>query len=87
MTVLQAIGLAGYANHTAAIGKSKLVRQTPTGVEEIDLEVSAIQKGKKPDVALLPDDVVYIPFSFMRNVGINGQGILASVASATIYAH
>ncbi len=28
MTVLQAIALAGYANHTAAVGKSKLVRET-----------------------------------------------------------
>jgi polysaccharide export outer membrane protein len=87
MTVLQAIALAGYANHTAAVGKSRLVRETAEGVEEIDLQISAIQKGKKPDVALLPDDVVYIPFSFMRNIGINGQGILASAASAAIYIH
>ena len=87
MTVLQAIALAGYANHTAAVGKSKLVRETATGVQEIDLPVSAMQKGKKPDVALLPDDVVYVPFSFMRNMGVNGQGILASVASAAIYIH
>jgi polysaccharide export outer membrane protein len=87
MTVLQAIALAGYANHTAAVGRSKLVRATPTGVEEIDLQVSAMEKGKKPDVALLPDDVVYIPFSFMRNVGVNGSGILASATSAAIYMH
>jgi polysaccharide biosynthesis/export protein len=87
MTVLQAIALAGYANHTAAIGKSKLVRETPNGVQEIDLPVGAMQKGKMPDVALLPDDVVYIPFSFMRNIGINGQGILASATSAAIYIH
>jgi polysaccharide export outer membrane protein len=87
MTVLQAIALAGYANHTAAVGKSKLVRETTTGVQEIDLEIGAIQKGKKPDVGLLPDDVVYVPFSFMRNIGINGQGILASAASAAIYIH
>jgi polysaccharide export outer membrane protein len=87
MTVLQAIALAGYANHTAAVGKSRLVRETDDGVEEIDLQLSAIQKGKKPDVALLPDDVVYVPFSFMRNIGINGQGILASAASAAIYVH
>ena len=87
MTVLQAIALAGYANHTAAVGKSKLVRETPAGVVEIDLEVNAMQKGKKPDVALLADDVVYVPFSFMRNIGINGQGILASATSAAIYIH
>ena len=87
MTVLQAIALAGYANHTAAVGKSKLVRATPAGVQEIDLQVTAMAKGKKPDVALLPDDVVYVPFSFMRNVGVNGSGILASATSAAIYIH
>jgi polysaccharide biosynthesis/export protein len=87
MTVLQAIALAGYANHTAALGKSRLVRATPSGVVEIDLEVNAMEKGKKPDVALLADDVVYVPFSFMRNIGINGQGILASATSAAIYIH
>lgn len=87
MTVLEAIALAGYANHTAAVGKSKLVRTTADGVEEIDLAVGAMQKGARPDVALLPDDVIYVPFSFLRNVGVNGQGILASAASAVIYSH
>ena len=51
------------------------------------LAVGAMQKGKKPDVALLPDDVVYVPFSFMRNIGVNGQSILASVGSAALYTH
>ena len=87
MTVLEAISLAGYANHSAAVGKSKLVRKTPTGVEQIDLPVGAMQKGKAPDIALLPDDVVYVPFSFMRNVAVNGSSILASATSAAIYIH
>ena len=87
MTVLQAIALAGYANHTAAVSKSKLVRETANGVQEIDLPVGAMQKGKLPDVALLPDDVVYVPFSFLRNIGVNSQGILASATSAAIYLH
>jgi polysaccharide biosynthesis/export protein len=87
MTALQAIALAGYANHTAAVGRSRLVRQTPNGVQEINLPVGAMQKGKMPDVALLPDDVVYVPFSFMRNLEVNSQGILASVTSSAIYIH
>ena len=87
VTVLEALATAGYANHTAAVSKSKLVRQTPKGVQEIDLPVGAMQKGKIPDVALLPDDVVYVPFSFMRNIGVNGQGILASATSSAIYIH
>jgi polysaccharide biosynthesis/export protein len=87
MTVLQAVANAGYANHTAAVGKSKLVRKTAAGVEEVDLPLNAMQKGKSPDVALLPDDVVYVPFSFMRNIAVNGSGILASATSAAIYPH
>jgi polysaccharide export outer membrane protein len=87
MTALQAIALAGYANHTAAVGKSRLVRQTANGVQEINLPVGAMQKGKMPDVALLPDDVVYVPFSFMRNLEVNSQGILASVTSSALYIH
>ncbi len=87
MTALQAIALAGYANHSAAVSKSRLVRETADGVKEINLPVGAMQKGKLPDVALLPDDVVYVPFSFMRNLEVNSQGILASVTSAAIYLH
>jgi polysaccharide export outer membrane protein len=87
ITVLEALALAGYANHSAAVGRSKLVRRTPTGVQEIDLPINAMQKGQKADVALLPDDVVYVPFSFLRNVAINGQSILASATSAFVYTH
>jgi polysaccharide biosynthesis/export protein len=87
MTVLQALSLAGSPNHTATVGKSKLVRKTSTGVQQIALPVSAMQKGNVPDIALLPDDVVYVPFSFMRNVALNAQSILASATSAAIYIH
>jgi polysaccharide export outer membrane protein len=87
MTVLQALSLAGSPNHTAAVGRSKLVRKTPTGVQQIALPINAMQKGEKPDVALMPDDVVYVPFSYLRNVALNGQSILASTASAFVYVH
>lgn len=87
MTVLEALSLAGSANHTAAVRKSRLVRKTADGVQEIPLPVGDMQKGKKPDMALLPNDVVYIPFSALRSVALNGQSILASVSSAAVYAH
>ena len=87
ITALQALALAGSPNHTASVGKSKLVRKTPTGVQEISLPVNEMEKGKTPDVTLLPDDVIYVPFSFLRNVAVNGQSILASAASAMIYVH
>jgi len=87
ITALQAIALAGYANHTAAVSKSRLVRSTPSGIKEINLPIGEMQKGKLPDVALVADDVIYVPFSFVRNLGVNSQGILASATSAMIYTH
>ncbi len=87
ITVLQALALAGSPNHSAATGSSKLIRRTGDGVQEIDLPVPAMQKGKQPDVVLSADDVVYVPFSFLRNIAVNGQAILASAASAVVYTH
>ena len=87
ITALEALALAGSPNHSASAGKSKLVRKTASGVQEIDLPVTTMQKGKSPDVTLLPDDVIYVPFSFLRNVAVNGQSILASATSAAIYIH
>jgi polysaccharide export outer membrane protein len=87
MTVLEAIALAGSPNHSALVGKSKLVRKTATGVEQINLPVGDMQKGKKEDIALMPDDVVYVPFSLLRNIAVNGQSIRASATSAAIYLH
>jgi len=85
MTVLEAVAVAGYANHSASVGKSKLIRKTANGVEQINLPIGDMQKGKVPDIALLPDDVIYVPFSFLRNIAVNGQSILASATSAVIY--
>ena len=87
ITALQALALAGSPNHTASVSKSKLVRKTATGVEEVNLPIAAMEKGKTPDVTLLPDDVIYVPFSFLRNVAVNGQSILASATSAVVYLH
>ena len=87
ITALEALALAGSPNRTASVSNSELVRKTPTGVQEIKLPIGAMEKGKAPDLALLPDDVIYVPFSFLRNVAVNGQSILASATSAVVYAH
>jgi polysaccharide export outer membrane protein len=43
--------------------------------------------GKSPDVVLQPDDILFIPFSYMKNALLNGSQIASSAASALIYAH
>ena len=85
ITVLQALALAGSANKTSVLGKAKLVRKTPSGAMEIPIQLAAMQQGKRPDIEMQPDDVLFLPFSWMKNIAVNAQGIAASATSAVIY--
>jgi polysaccharide export outer membrane protein len=87
LTAIQAVSLAGGTHSSAVPSHAKLIRRTPNGgYQDIAMNFSRIQKGKDPDVVLQPDDVIYIPFSYVRNIGANASGIIAAAASASIYA-
>jgi polysaccharide export outer membrane protein len=86
LTVLQAIAMAGSVNKTSVSSRVRLIRRTKQGQEELPIQLAAIQEGRKPDVALEPDDVIYVPFSWMKNMAVNASSIAASTSSAAIYA-
>jgi polysaccharide export outer membrane protein len=85
MTVLAAVATAGGTNKSAITSKVKLVRKTPSGTTEIPISLSAMQAGKRPDIALQPNDVLYVPFSYIKNIAFNGAMIAAAASSAIIY--
>ncbi len=86
LTALEAVALAGGTHSSAVPSHARLIRKLPDGgYREIPMNFSLIQKGKKPDVVLQPGDVIFIPFSYLRNIGANASGILAATASASIY--
>ena len=87
ITVLQALALAGAADKTAVLKKAKLIRRTPTGPQEVPLALAEMQKGERPDLAMQSNDVLFIPFSWMKNIAMNSSQIVSSAASAMIYAH
>lgn len=90
LSVLQAVSMAGGAQPTAAAPHARIVRKAPetaTGYVDIPLPLRAIQDGKKPDVQLQADDVIYVPFSYARTWFIGSPAIIASATSALIYAH
>jgi len=85
LTALQAVTLAGGTQSSAVPSHAKLIRRTPDGgYQEIAMNFSRIQKGKDPDVPLHPEDVIYIPFSYLRNIAASASGIIAATGSATI---
>jgi len=85
MTMLETLSEAGSPNKTAIVTGAKLIRKTPGGTQEIGLKIAAIENGKQPDFAVEADDVIFVPFSYMKNFVITGTSVAASVASAALY--
>jgi polysaccharide export outer membrane protein len=88
LTFLQGLALAGGLANSAKQGHTYLIRPTEGGGhQQIEVAVSKIQKGKVPDFPLLPGDVLYVPFSFGRNLAITGSASIAGAAAqASVYA-
>jgi polysaccharide export outer membrane protein len=85
ISALQLIARAGGTNHSAVPSSARLIRKTAGGYTAAILPLSAMQKGKKADFPLCPDDIIYVPFSYLRNFANQATGIAASVGSAVVY--
>ena len=85
ISVLELLARAGGTNHSAVPSHAKLIRNGGDNPIEIPLALSAMQKGNRIDMPLQPGDIVYVPFSYMRNIAENAGGIAASAAGAMIY--
>lgn len=63
LTVLKALALAGGSTRTSALNKSRILRQTPNGIQEIPINLKKVLYSKAPDMALVKGDVLFIPGS------------------------
>jgi polysaccharide export outer membrane protein len=86
LSLLQVIAFAGSASKTAVQSKVRLIRTTDHGPVELPVNLDAIQKGKQADLALQPNDILYVPFSWMRNIAMSSSSIGAATAGAAVYA-
>lgn len=85
MTILQAVTMAGGTNKTSSPAHTRLMRKSGTGYEEMTIQLKDMQQGKQADMEAQPDDVIYIPFSYLRNMVISSPAILAAAATAAVY--
>jgi polysaccharide biosynthesis/export protein len=85
LTVLQLVARAGGTNRSAVPSRARLIRRSGGSYTDESLALSGMQKGKRADVPLQADDIVWIPFSYMRNFALNATGIAASVGAAAVY--
>ena len=85
MTALQAVSQAFGFTKTASENRARLVRQTPAGPVEFPLALDSMQKGKLPDMPLQSQDVVYVPYSALKNMMLGASAIVSSASGAAIY--
>jgi polysaccharide export outer membrane protein len=86
LSVVQAISLAGGTPPNAVPSHSRLIRKGADGSHiEIPLQLSAMEKGKQPDMQLQADDILYVPFSYTRNMAVGAGSLVSATSSAAIY--
>jgi polysaccharide export outer membrane protein len=85
ISALELVARAGGTNHTAVPAHARIIRKSDTGYVELPLPLSAMQKGKHADVDLQADDIVFVPFSYLRNFATDASGMASAAASAAIY--
>jgi len=86
LSVLQVVAEGGGTLHTAVPAKARLIRKRGDGTYvELPLPLSAMQKGKTSDMQLQGDDIIYVPFSYLRNMALGIDSLISSAASASIY--
>ena len=86
ISALELVARAGGIPPSAVPAHARLIRRDKSGsYVESSLPLSAMEKGREADMQLQPDDIVYVPFSYLRNFAMNAAAIAASVASAAVY--
>lgn len=86
LTALEAVSLAGGTLPSAVPSHAVLVRRAGDGgYTRLPLQLSQMQKGKRADFPLQAGDILYIPFSYLRNAVVNLNSVLSAAASGVIY--
>jgi polysaccharide biosynthesis/export protein len=88
ISALQALALAGGLVTTAAPNRAKILRQTENenGRVEIALNLKDILTGKEPDVALGGEDILFVPQSGAKQVGLAlGRALVQAGTSIAIW--
>jgi len=67
LTVLKALALVGGGTRTSSLSKTRILRETPNGTQEIPVNLKKILYAKAPDMPLVKGDVLFIPGSAAKS--------------------
>jgi polysaccharide biosynthesis/export protein len=82
LSVLKALALAGGGTRTSALKKTRILRQTPSGIQEIPVNLKRVLYAKSPDVALVKGDVLFVPGSAAKEAVYRTADAAVSLSTA-----
>jgi len=82
LSVLKALALAGGSTRTSALGKTRILRQTPTGVQEIPVNLKKVLYAQAPDLPLVKGDILFIPGSASKAAAYRTADAAMSLSTA-----
>jgi polysaccharide export outer membrane protein len=85
VTVLQVVAAAGGPTHLAAVGRARMLRRTPNGLQELPVPLKALLRGKTADIPVSAEDILFIPSSRTKDFVAASTTIASTTASAAIY--
>lgn len=84
ITLLQALAMAGGTTHTSNTNSSRLLRKGPAGYTEIRIELNKMLKGRKGDVQLQAEDILYVPNSAKKSAFARTAPAVLAASSGAI---
>ena len=86
LSLMQAFAMASGPTRLANLGKVKILRRTPTGLENKELDIRKVLAAKDPDIPLQAEDIVFIPASRGKMAAERGaSSILSMVTQLAVY--
>jgi polysaccharide biosynthesis/export protein len=82
LTVLQAIALAGGTTRIAKLSGARILRKGPAGISETPVELKKILEAKSPDMAMQPEDILFVPTSAAKAAAGRTMEAVIQTASA-----
>jgi polysaccharide export outer membrane protein len=82
LTVLKALALAGGSTRTSALSKTRILRQTPNGVQEIPVNLKKMLYAKAPDLPMTKGDILFVPGSAAKGAAYRSTDVAMAVSTA-----
>jgi polysaccharide export outer membrane protein len=85
LSLLEALSQAGSPLPTAGLHRVMVFRKVSGEYKALPINVGKILRGTAPDISLAPQDAVWVPFSYGKNILVNAAQITAAISSSAIY--